>query len=319
MANDLPINKRKRLIISHGVIKKAINCLLFIVFFIPASDLLGFSIPLSSNYLFVLYPMFIILAKKKLIAPSPFILYAILIYFIIFFLATLFQSDYHAFFVRRFASFVIFIVIFSFLFIPISSNQLVLFKTAIVGASLIMLAPSVLGFFSGGPNSFGLEAKGLFGSQRYGFMYLMAFWIVYFFNQINKPVHFLVKYSILISLFFGIVLTFSRSTIVAFAVTSVIFISQEVLSNKASFLKKARFLIYLGVPCLLIYLFIDSKAPYLIQFFDQRLFSIIFEKGIDGFDLSNPEGSEGYRLYMLEKIMSFVAINPFTGSGYLGV
>ena len=117
-------------------------------------------------------------------------------------------------------------------------------------------------------------------------MYLMAFWIVYFFNQMNNPVYFFAKYSILIILFLGIVLTFSRSTIVAFAVTAVIFISHEILSNKVSFLKKVKFLIYLIVACWLIYLFIDSKAPYLIQFFDQRLFSIILEGGIDGFDIS---------------------------------
>ncbi|MDA9148585.1 O-antigen ligase family protein [Alphaproteobacteria bacterium] len=178
-----------------------------------------------------------------------------------------------------------------------------------------MLAPPVYDFYLTGSDTFGREAKGLFGSQRYGFMYLMAFWIVYFYFESKTSLNFYIKYIILFLLVSGIFITFSRSSVLSLLVSLILFIFHEILFGK----KKIKNIAYFSVLTLTIYLLIYFKANYLIQFFDQTFFSIIFNQGVDGFDFSNPEGSEGYRLYMFQKIISYVSINPFTGSGYLGV
>jgi O-antigen ligase len=56
-----------------------------------------------------------------------------------------------------------------------------------------------------------------------------------------------------------------------------------------------------------------------IKFYVSTLFSLKAADGENFWELSNPESSEGYRIYMLGKILEFVANNPFTGSGFLGV
>ena len=318
MVTNPDMSNQKWFLIRHNDIKYVLKCLLFTVFFLPASTLLGMSIPLSSNYLFVLYAIFIIIARRRIIVPSPYILFVILIYFTIFFFATILQIEYQEFFVRRIISFTLFMAIFSFMFLPIGCNQLMQFKIAILMASLIMLAPS-LGFFSPSNIAVGPEAKGYFGSQRYGFMYLMAFWIVYCLKKNNNLIAVTAKYSLLLLLVLGLFLTFSRSSIAAFFVSVIIFVFHKLLVSKMSIKQKVTTLFYLFTGCSLLFTFIHTKAPYLFQFFDQRLFSIIVEQGIGGFDLSNPEASEGYRVYMLNKIMLFVANYPLTGSGYLGV
>jgi O-antigen ligase len=74
-----------------------------------------------------------------------------------------------------------------------------------------------------------------------------------------------------------------------------------------------------AVGCILALVLLSFIFPKIFEFFDARLFSFFAAGGVEKMELGNSEGSEGYRIYMLKMILEFVARNPFTGSGYLGV
>ncbi len=300
-------------------IKNLVNISMFTIFFIPTSNLVGVHIPFSSNYLFSLYPLAMVMFKNKIIIPHTFILSVFFLYIFIFFVSVLTQMELSQFYVRKFASFFIFMTIFSYFFISIDTDQIRAFKISIVLSSLFMLAPSVYGFFSAGASSFGFEAKGLFGSQRYGFIYIMAFWIVYLYRPIKMPWALLLKYVVLMLIIVGILLTFSRSSVTSWFVSLIAYIIYKSVFSKKAFTEKIKWFLVFIFTFFCVYILVDLYANFLIKFFNTVFFSILFDKGLDGFDLSSAVSSEGYRLYMFEKIMKFVLINPFTGSGYLGV
>ena len=292
---------------------------MFTIFFIPATYLVGIHIPYSSNYLFALYPLMMILYKNKITIPHTYILSVIFLYIFIFFVSVLTQMELSQFYDRKLASFFIFMTIFSYLFISIDTAQISAFKISIVLASFLMMAPSVHGFFSSGIDSFGFEAKGLFGSQRYGFIYIMAFWIVYLYKPIKIPWAFLLKYLALMLIIAGILLTFSRSSVVAWLLSLVAYVFYDSIFSKKKFTKKIKWLLAFIFTFFCAYLLIDLYAPLLIKFFNVTFFSKLLDTDSNGFDLYNSSGSEGYRVYMFEKIMKFITTNPFTGSGFLGV
>jgi O-antigen ligase len=300
-------------------IKKLANVLLFVVFFLPAGYLVGGHISLSVNYLFALYPLSWIVYKNKIIIPHTYILSILFLYLFIFVASVLTQMELSQFYVRKFASFFIFMTIFSYFFITIDRHQISVFKISIVLVSLFLTVPSTYIFFSSGVNNFGFEAKGLFGSQRYGFIYIMAFWIIYMYKPIKISWNFLLKYLVLALIIAGILLTFSRSSVVSWLVSLIAYAFYEGFYSKRSFTVKIKWFFTFTFIFIFIFIFIDLYAPLLIRFFNANFLSILFDNGVNGFDFSNINGSEGYRLYMLEKIMKYVTINPFTGSGYLGV
>jgi len=292
---------------------------MFTIFFVPASYIVGVHISLSANYLFALYPLAIILYDGKMIRPHAYILSAILLFCSIFFISVFTQLEVSQYYDRKFLSFFIFMTMFSYLFIHIDADQARIFKVAIVLASLFMLIPPVYGFFSSGINSVGYEGKGLFGSQRYGYIYIMAFWVVYLSWPSRSFWGLLLKYLVLLLIVAGILITFSRSSVVSWFVSLAAYIVYEGIFNNNSTISKIKFFTLFVFTSFLIFTLVDLYAHFLIKFFDATFFSIIFDKGLDGFDLANSSGSEGYRLHMISEIINFVTINPFTGSGYLGV
>jgi hypothetical protein len=280
---------------------------------------MGVHVSLSANYLFALYPLAVIFYKEKIIVPHELILGVLVLFFLIFFVSAIIQLELSQYYVRKFLSFFIFMTMFSYFFISISSDQITAFKISIVLASLFMLAPPVYGFFSAGINSIGYEAKGLFGSQRYGYIYIMAFWVVYLSGPTRLFGILLLKYLVLLLIVAGILVTFSRSSVVSWFVSLIAYIIYESIFNKNSLISKIKFFMLFVFTFTLIFILVNSYAPFLIKFFNATFFSIFVDKGIDGFELSNSSGSEGYRLYMISEIIKFITINPFTGSGYLGV
>lgn len=103
----------------------------FTLFLIPYSFNLNGE-GLSSNYLFIAFPIIIILLKNQIIIPPRFYLVIIFLYLIIFLLASTYQYEYYKYLDRRVTSFILFISFLPYLFIRISSNLIDVFKKAIV-------------------------------------------------------------------------------------------------------------------------------------------------------------------------------------------
>jgi len=295
--------------------KNLANISMFVIFLLPVTFLSG----ISSNYLFVLYPLILVLFKNKIVIPHTHVLSAILFYFILLIVSVLIQMELSQFYVRRFLSFFILMSMFSFLFISIDKNMITAFKISIVLYSLFYIIPPIGTYFFAGASGLEDNIKGQFGSQRYGFIYLMAFWIVYLDSPKEIPWNFVLKYIVLALLLIGILMTFSRSSVVSLLMSLITYVLYESYSSRKSFFTRIKKFFVLVFACICIYFAVDFFIPRLVEFFNATFFSILLDKGVEGFDLSNNDSSIGYRLYMFGEIMNFLAANPLTGSGYLGV
>ena len=76
----------------------------------------------SANYLFIFYPLFITLSKQRFIIPANSILICICLFYSILFLGFILQPEYLQFGTRRFISFILFTLMFSFSFIQIDEK-----------------------------------------------------------------------------------------------------------------------------------------------------------------------------------------------------
>jgi len=296
-------------------IRNLANIFMFVIFLLPVSFISG----ISSNYSFVLYPLVIIFFKSKVLIPNKLIIGSIVFYFILFMVSFFVNTEYNQFYVRRIVSFFIFMSIFCFLFINIDRNKLTAFKIAIVLYSLIYIIPNVITFFFAEASSLDVNLKAQFGSQRYGFIYIMAFWIIYLHRPKAFRWYFVSKYTLLVLLLIGILLTFSRSSIVSLLMSFIVYFIYESYINKKYMLERLKNISISIFIFICIFSFAYLVAPFLIEFFIDTFFLKIFEENTDGFDLFNENSSIGYRLYMFYKIVNFISISPFVGSGYLGV
>ena len=148
-------------------------------------------------------------------------------------------------------------------------------------------------------------------------MYVFVFWMILFFKTEKLFVQ-LAKIPALILCFTGIFLTFSRSSIVAFAFSIMILAlyfarSRNIFSTKLFIqILSYSFLII----CIITY---SGYYEYLLvpfEFFSEKFTELFTGEGIN---LNNIYSSEGYRIYLLRKILEFLGTSPFFGSGYLGI
>lgn len=238
---------------------------------------------------------------------------------IIFVVASIYQFDFQEYSLRRLISFFLFMTMFSYMFMKIDAEMVAAFKLAIVGISVYFSLYAIGTYFSEGGAALGAYAKVVVGSQRFGFIYILAIWLVYqekYFSRLWS----ILKYPVLFLLLSGLLMTFSRSGIVAllgsFGIFAVVNIIRWFRRPTHTLIRKAIVSIsILSVLIIAVYLFL----PGAVKFFDQSLFLYFLNNSAVADDLSNPEASEGYRIFMIQKILGFVANNPLTGSGYLGV
>ena len=293
--------------------------IIFFIFLYPYSINLGGD-GLSANYLFVLLPIFIIFLKKKFKKPNNNINLIILYYFIIFFLALFYQIDYLDYVIRRAISFILFMTIFSYLFIDVNDDMITSFKASIIAISLFFILKTLYVYFSMGGSELGVLGKGAVGSQRYGFVYIIAFWIIYIYRPISINYKIL-KYIGIFIILSGLLLTFSRSSIVSF-VGSLLLYYYVIFFNRKIF--KIKTLTLFGSSILILICFgylLNNFLPYTFEFYYRYLFIIFFDEQYASnlsVQLSDPRYSEGYRIFILSKITDFVLSNPITGSGFLG-
>lgn len=301
------------------------------------------------NYLFMLYPLWCVVSGKQLRLPPRSLLVALGWYVFIFLAGAAIDLTHGAFNYRSLVSFVLFISIFSLMFFSMSARELRLFKYAIVTCALAFSLVTILNFFWAGGNMVGFDQKNIVGSQRYGFIYIMALFIVMGRNSslIFAPP---LKAAVVTALLAGMLLTFSRSTVIAFTFVAGIYTIVTIAENRYAWMENTRELArrYGLVLTALAALFIVMPLPF--QFYSQQIvaryvpfFGYTIERAIgspieDGAingkdmagdvakkdmavvnDVLNPAGSEGTRIELWSLIFRHVNANPILGSHYLGI
>ena len=234
-------------------------------------------------------------------------------------LATSYQIEFLPEIGRRLTSFVLFMSMFTFMFVRIDKSMLDAFKVALVGISFYYSAFSIISFVLLGGSSLGFEAKDLVGTQRFGFIYLIAIWFVSFeFKNIRLPI--IVKAGVIFVLFLGLLLTFSRASLVSLMIGGLLLFVFGVYNwfrspNVKTLYNGLVISVILGI----ILLLVINYVPIVEQFFDERLFSFFLNSDSVQDNLQNENSSEGTRIAIQKLILEYVLLNPLTGTGYLGV
>ena len=289
---------------------------IFTIFLWPSSIFGG-----SSNYSFVLFAVGVVLLKGSLKTPSLNLTAIILFYFILFLISILYQLEFMRYLDRRVLSFVIFMTMFSYVVININQDMVRAFKIAVVLLVIYLIITRLeVYFFALGGAANGFSAKGNLGDHRYAFVYLLAFWIL----MLNKSQ--LISLNILrIACIFiilsGLLLTFSRSGIIALIGSLIPFYLSNFINKKKRLSLHFLFFTITYLVFLLIFIFLLYKfLPVTFHFFNKFLFSVFSIEGFNElFDtIKDKNSSEGYRLFIWGKILNFVSSNLFTGSGFLG-
>ena len=277
---------------------------------------------ISINYLFLLYPLFLFFLNKKIYLPSLKIKLSIIFYLFLFFISFLLSSNL-IFLREKIFSFIIFMSIFSYTFVKIDENLIKNFKLSLVFFSIIFFIIKLINYKINIEESFidsNLDYinKGNFGSQREGFLYLMAIWITFYYQ--SRRFFLLFKYVIIIVLLSALLLTFSRASVAGF-IFSIIFYLVFDFKNYIKKVKRYYIHIFIII-CLIFVLYITFKTFYskIIEFYFLRFvdfwnFLINFSFKID----YNDDTSENFRFLMFLDVIDTELINTIIGSGYLGV
>lgn len=271
----------------------------------------------SVNYSFILYLLPLLLATGGLERPSDVTLAAITLYVGIFALAAVYQTDFAGHFFNRVTSFVVFMSVFTFLFAKLNDELILAFKAAVMIMGCYFSIQAIVLFFVLGGSALSYDAKDLVGSQRYGFIYVLAFWLLYLANPRQFHIRIL-KYALTFVVLIGLALTFSRSSIVALVVSYALFVGHSFFQVKNLSLGRVAkaICLLLGGLAIAIYVF-ATFFPILFDFFNYRLIQFFLSDRVSR-NMANPISSEGTRFYIWGKIFSYVLQNPLTGSGFLG-
>jgi hypothetical protein len=294
--------------------------LLLTAFFVFCMYPVSISIGIGVNYAFLLLPLAAALVHGRLQYPGDMLIRAATFYALVFFVATLYQVDQFALSGRRFGSFLVFMSMFAYAFIKIDSRMVAAFKLAVVVISVYLSVVSAYTLLQATASGIvGFEAKNLVGTQRFGFIYLIAFWLAYLDPTIKRSLGAL-RYPVLLILLSGLLLTFSRSSIVALVGGFFFFALArhgkwlKSLSGRALVNGLATIVGIVVFGLVLYWLF-----PVAFQFFDVRLLGFFSDESEVTTALVTRGSSEGTRIFIAMNVIEFVVRNPLTGSGYLGV
>jgi O-antigen ligase len=286
----------------------------------------------SVNYSFLLFPLLAVGIGGNLRKPDNAYLLFIAFYSLIFAIAAFVQVGLVNEFPRRAASFVLFMSIFVFTFVRIQAGTVEAFKTALIISAVCSCLAVLFAYFYVGGSSLDSElAKTIVGSQRYGFIYILAFWLI----ALSTPKRIwgeMFKFFGLVLVLLGAALTFSRATIIGLAssialgiVVFTVRFAMGYVSVSPTQLAKRLALVVLafGVTLLLM----DALFSSVLEFYHARIVVFLSTPGAIEANLVNPAApdgagtytSGGTRIYIWSNIVKFVAQNPSMGSGYLGV
>ncbi len=306
MINNSKLLKKNILSISFYII-------IFIFFLIPYS-ISG----LSANYSFILLPLIIIFLSGKIKRPSKNFIIFILFFFFILLLGTIYQFQLFKYLDRRLISFFIFMTMFSYVVIDVDRDKINSFKIAVVLIVLYFVILKIGKFIVYTEAEKG-NLKFYVGSSRYGFVYLLAFWIVYLYKPGSKLLSILKKLTVILILA-GIFITYSRTTILCLLLSFGLFYLTVLFRRDKKFFYK---LLYFSLtPLILVILLILMQKLFAdtYNYFFDTFFVYFSIDGLFNFleRFSNIKTSEGFRVFLLGKIINYVTFNPFTGSGFLG-
>ena len=165
----------------------------------------------SGNYFFLIFPLVYLLKDQSIKLLSGDLKIAFYIFSLIFFVAWLFQYSYWHLSLRKLVSFILFMSMFSYALININEIMVTAFKIAIVVYTFYLSLSNLNELRSYDLATLGYAAKNQVGNQRYGFLYIIGFWLVFFFQSQSFLLR-LSKMPLLIIIFLGILLTLSRSS-----------------------------------------------------------------------------------------------------------
>lgn len=308
------MKKLKTVVSKEPILPSLFLVIAFVIFLIPYSYLGN-----SANYLFVLFPLFFILLTGKIKKPTTNIIIILIFFSLQFFLATFYQHDLVEFFDKRLMSFVIFMTVFSYLFIDINKKQIDAFKIAIVLIIFCLTISKFVKFYI-----YTLEGqinfKYFLGSSRYGFVYIFAFWIVFFYKTINKLSYFL-KILLILLILLGIFLTYSRTTIIAISCTLILYFLNNIYSIKKKIFSKFIFIsIFVGVFIYVIIFLKDNFSGNIFHVYEHTVLPYFTNYNFDDIlnNFNNSMTSEGFRIQIWNKISNYILLRPVISSGFLG-
>jgi len=199
--------------IQISVLKTVALTIAFYIFLTPYSLNINDQ-GVSVNYLFVLFPfLFIALGGRSSLPKFSVILYMAFLVSV-FILFYFYQDNVGAYSLRRFASFAVFMSMFSFMFIKINLDMTQAFKYSVISFSVYTSIATLVEYLYLGGAELGMYAKGLVGTQRIGFVYILALWIILFHKE-EKSLYIVIKHILSIIVIIGLLLTFSRTSIFA--------------------------------------------------------------------------------------------------------
>lgn len=274
---------------------------------------------ISVNYSFLLLPLACLLFTGKVTIPPRRVFPVMVLYILIFIIASAYQYQYLDEGLRRIASFVLFMGMFSYMLVSIDAEMIASFKASLVIISALLSTYAVYVFLVSGGSALGFEAKTIVGNQRVGFLYLLAFWVVYL-HRGSSRIFVPVKYSILVVLLSGLLLTFSRSSIIGLLMSLGLYALVNGMGwfTRPSFKGIWRAIAAVAVVSSLFGL-LYTFVPLAFTFFDERLFSLLSDPDGVSEDIGNVQSTGGTRVFLLRTILDFTLTNPLTGAGYLGV
>jgi len=275
----------------------------------------------SINYLFVAIPLFRVFTKGSFQLLPIFFIFALFCYVALFFLSIFLLPDGFYDPVRRIASWLIFISVFAFSFCKISDADIRTFKLALIIVSIIYSATIAIIFVRANLiSAVGYEAKNIVGSQRFGFVYTLALWVLLFDQHLKSQLG-KAKTIFIIILLIGIALTFSRAAIVALLASFFLFGLLNVRSNWRLIIFDGRVKVSPFIKIFMSFLAITTVyivAPVTFQFYWDMFFAPLLDGRLAA-ATSHPTSSEGIRFERLQAILDYITDHPFLGSGFLGV
>ncbi|HYC56689.1 MAG TPA: O-antigen ligase family protein [Candidatus Binatia bacterium] len=274
---------------------------------------------LSLNYLFMLSPVFVLLARGRVMRPPELVGVLVVLFSAIFLIASAYQVRWLDLGLRRLSSFLVFLSMFTFCLISVTPAVRKSFLYAVVLVSVWFSLQALVSYVVLGPEALAFTAKDKIGTQRIGFLYLLALWIAAFrVVQRGKARTQLLPLLVIALLVVGLFLTFSRSSIVALAASVFVFTGYALITARLS-LRNLFVFVLLPVAALgAASAAVLHYFPIVASFYDERLL-LFFVSGEVLENLEWAESSEGTRLVIWGRILEFVSDNPFTGTGYLGV
>ncbi len=271
------------------------------------------------NYAFVLLPLISVVLLGRLRHPGSAFMLVIVAFVAIFFCAALYQYDLIDESGRRFVSFGIFMSIFSYMFVRVDDEMIAAFKIAVVVSSAYFSLISIYVLLSAGPANVGYAAKDLVGTQRIGFVYVLALWLAYIDREVKKTFG-IARHGLILVVTAGLLLTFSRASVVSALGSLGLFVMSRtgrwITSLSLRGLLKA--VVSVSGAAIIVGILYDV-FPLTFSFFGERLFDFLSSSEDLQAHLLDPNSSEGTRLLLLQDITEFVSRNPVTGAGYLGV